>query len=420
MNCNQTKKNIMKRILLLILVLGLHACKHAEMEDVFGKTPEERAEEQITKFRNNLMSSEMGWLSTYAFNEGQEELVLIIKFIDENRAEITAPELNNYTEESSYSLKYSQQIDLVFDTHGFFSSLVDMGLKADFRWELQSTESEKFYFKSRANATEGASELSLEKASENGLQMALQTQKFKLKMRPNPDISHFRVLELSSGERFDYSFVNNKVIFKGLNEGEIVHFESAVNIHENAFTLATAFEINGKRISEFEYDEASMSFKIVNAEGVTGGIYFSRSPAIIPQGIEEFWDQYLLFTPELNSPYCSNKWNELHSTIEESGYAIERMEFDASIGAMWLQVNGMGVAFQMEQKMANGRIYFKFMGANFQDEELFHALMPLLEFMCAPNGHFFIYEGKYEQYPNKTYSFVPFDYPNIRLYMIKL
>ncbi len=406
-----------------LLLLGLYACNNSDIDEVFDKSPDERVRQEIESVQNDLISHKEGWLATYTFNEGKTELVLHIKFMDENRASISSPELD-YEKESSYILRYTQQLDLVFDTHSFLATLVDAGFKADFRWELISTEENKYHFKSRANSTEGASELVIEKSSNEKLQVALATQKFKEKMRPNPDISHFRVLELSSGERFDYLFINNMVIFQHIQGDELVSFESKITIQENGFTLTTPFVVNGKSISEFVYDDATKSFKIVNVAGETGGIYFDNSPVVIPYGIEDFWQQKLLFRPILNFKYCSSKWIEVvFDQIKEKGYSIDQLLFDTNSGVIWLNFNDdyqqqFGIRFK--QKIINKKVFFEFDAANFNDDDVFNALLPLLQFIAAPNGHYFIDEGKFENYPNKAYSLISEDYPNMKMYMIEI
>lgn len=421
---NENNFRHMKKIVLFISLFTMVfcSCQKEEVDEIFDQTPEERVSEQLNAVQADLKSNEMGWLSTYTFSEGTEELVLVIKFIDDSRAEISAPELG-MKQESSYTLRYTQQVDLIFDTYSFLAWLVDLGYKADFRWELDKQDDGQYFFKSRAASNEGESELIMAKATPEKLQFALRIQALKAKMKPNTDISYFRALELATGERFDYSFVNNKVVFEHIVNEEIVRFESEITLNDNGFVLTTPFVVDGKSISEFEYDEATGNFTIINADGVVGGINFSNSPVILPFGISEFGTSVadLLFIPSLNLKHCSSKFSELYNSVDadlkSKGFALTRFYLTPN-DAMWLQINGKYQKIGYNSVVENGKVTFKITGSSISDENLFNALMPLLQLVFAPNGQYFIYEGKFENYSNKAYSFVSEDYPNMKLYMI--
>lgn len=412
----------MKKILLFIgiLVIALSSCDKEGVDDIFDKSPEERITEQLNIVRADLMSNEMGWLSTYTFSEGKEELVLLIKFIDETRAEITVPELGDFKQESSYSLRYTQQVDLVFDTYSFLAWLVDNGYKADFRWELDKQEDGQYFFKSRAASNEGESVLVLDKASPEKLEFALKVQELKAKMKPNLDISYFRVLELASGERFDYSFVDNKVVFEHIVGEEIIRFESEVTLNDNGFVLITPFVVGGKSISEFEYDETTGNFTIINADGVDGGINFSNSPAILPFGISEYRNtaNYLLFIPSISLDNCSPKFLKVLDDLEVKGYPIARMELDIANKTIYININGSWKALYFEDKVKDEKVIFSYDGTSIADDLMFDALLPFLNVFYSANGHYFINEMDYYQY--KGFSFVSTDYPFMKIHMIAL
>ncbi len=414
----------MKKILLFIslFTMVLCSCQKEEIDEIFDQSPEERVSEQLNSVRTELKSNKMGWLSTYSFDEGKEELVLLIKFIDDSRAEITAPEISDVAQESSYTLNYTQQVDLVFDTHSFLAMLVDYGYKADFRWELDKHEDGQYFFKSRAANNEGESELNMVKASPEKLQFALKVQALKTKMKPNYDISYFRVLELATGERYDYSYINNKVIFERLGEEEVIRFESEITLNDNGFVLTTPFVVNGKSISEFEYDEASGNFKIINSDDVEGGVNFANSPAILPYGISTYNTSatYLLFIPSLNLKYCSNKFNKLYNDLKTKGYSLDRMELDIAGGKFWLKINGSWKGVNFTDELENGKVIHTFTGTSIQDDDLFNALMPMLQVIFGANGQYFLDEGQFENYSNKAYSFISEDYPNMKLYLIDI
>ncbi|WP_461640495.1 DUF4302 domain-containing protein [Labilibaculum euxinus] len=278
----------MRKIILFISILSIafSSCEKEDVEEIFDKSPEERVTEQLNTVRADLMSNEMGWHSTYTYNEGKETLLLLLKFIDDTRVEITVPERGNYKKEAGYSLRYTQQIDLIFETHSFLADLVDKGRKADFRWELEKQEDGQYFFKSRAASNEGESELNMMKATPENLKIAF----MKSYMRTDETKSFFRNLELTSGEKYGYSCIDNKVTFKYIEKEKVVIFESEVNMNNDGFVLTTPFVIDGKSISEFEYDSTTGNFSIINADGVDGGINYDVAPAFTVKGVV---DQFL-------------------------------------------------------------------------------------------------------------------------------
>jgi hypothetical protein len=278
----------MKKILLFLSLFAMvfTSCETEEVDEIFNQSPEQRVSEQLNAVRTDLMSNEMGWLSTYTFFEGKEELVLLIKFIDETRAEISAPELD-MKQESSYVLNYTQQVDLVFDSHSLLALLVDLGYKADFRWELDKQEDGQYFFKSVAGKTEGESELNMVKASPEKLASALKIQALKAKMKPNPSKSFFRNMELEGvTAKYAYSYVGGKVLFTTMKEGELVSFDSEVTINDNGFELVDPITIGDITCKSFKYNEDEESF--VNESGQAKIIY-DNAPAYTITGVyDEF------------------------------------------------------------------------------------------------------------------------------------
>lgn len=391
------------------------SCENQDVDEIFDQSPEQRVSEQLNAVRADLKSNEMGWLTTYTCDEGARELVLVIKFIDDTRAEISAPEYD-MKQESGYVLNYTQQVDLVFDTHSFLALLVDLKWKADFRWELDKQEDGQYFFNSVGGKSEGQSVMNMVKASPEKLQVAMDIQAFKAKMRPNYDISYFRVLELNSGERYDYSFINNKVIFEKPIEESVIRFESEITINDNSFVLTTPLVVDGKSISEFEYDEATGNFKIINSDDVEGGINFVNSPAIYPQAFMEVGTDvkdlrfYPWHTGDSSSKNFQSFFTNTQESLAASGYEFESFRiqwgYADKYNLLWVTIDGEDEYFMFDMVQKDGKIIFELTGYSIEDENLINGLMPFINFFFYEEGFYVKFNGQFKQYRNVTYLLI--------------
>lgn len=363
----------MKRILLLIsiLCLALSSCDKADVDDIFDKSPEQRVVETVNEVRTDLMSNEMGWITTYVYNEGKTEKILLIKFLENDRAEITIPEDGNEKYKSSYRLSFTQQLDLVFDSYSFLSTLVDGDKKGDFRWELRKKEDGKYFFTSFAQGAEGASEMVIEKASKEKLKVALKIQSLKEKLRPNLKKSFFRNLEIG-GKKYAYSYNTNKVIFTKLKDDELVSYKGDITVTENGFTFNSPLTIDGVNLEEFEYSETDESFKLVKPAGTDAKIVYGAKPFAYPNGVKLFNDNPRHY---YNVTTYSAKLKEALDDLKKKDPAFQFLQIyvDYPLGKSSLNeldyyrgsVNPRWIGFKMNF-IDNGvdEVTFKFAGAS--------------------------------------------------------
>ncbi|MGB0975904.1 MAG: DUF4302 domain-containing protein [Prolixibacteraceae bacterium] len=239
--------------LLFLTSIFMAGCQKTEIEDVFSKDAETRTNERLASFDTKLKSEEL-WLGTM-YTETEETTVFFkMKFEDNKRSKVGFAS-KDITEaiESSYSLNYTQQEDLVFDTHSLMASIVDYGIKGDFRWALIEETDDYLLFKSRAEENIGKSYLRLEKYNEE-----LYTTKSKIVN--DTDISLFRNLELEGSETrygFSYNLALSKAYFKYWNEEEerVVTKIIDASVTATDIVLDEKIDIDGKAYSKFTYTD---------------------------------------------------------------------------------------------------------------------------------------------------------------------
>ncbi len=278
----------MKKILIFVSIISLFitSCQPTEVKDAFNETAEQRSEASITNLKSDLVNSKDGWLSTYIFDGGRESVVMHIVFKGNNRAVIDIisdshlikddPELKHM--ESSFTVNYTQQLDLVFDTYSTFAKFVDMKLGGDFRWELLNKGDETYTFASREERDGKKGTLTIEKYTEERKEEALRKQEFISHLMNDQSISYFRTLEITkpSVHKFDYKFTGRKVTL--IDENGDVYFSSIIDVTDDGFKFVDPLVIDGVEITHFVLDDNNIDFDIAN-EGVEGGIYYSATPA---------------------------------------------------------------------------------------------------------------------------------------------
>lgn len=257
--------------LLFLTSIFMAGCQKTEIEDVFSKDAETRTNERLASFDTKLKSEEL-WLGTM-YTETEEETVFFkMKFEDNKRSKVgfASKDITEATE-SSYSLKYTQQEDLVFDTHSLMASIVDYGIKGDFRWALIEETDDYLLFKSRAEENIGKSYLRLEKYNEE-----LYTTKSKIVN--DTDISLFRNLELEGSETrygFSYNLALSKAYFKYWSEEEerVVTKIIDASVTATDIVLDEKIDIDGKAYSKFTYTDGE-GF-VSNENGQKATIHYS-------------------------------------------------------------------------------------------------------------------------------------------------
>ncbi|TAJ15517.1 DUF4302 domain-containing protein [Marinilabiliaceae bacterium JC017] len=285
-----------KYIFILLLALpSLFSCHKEEVEDLFDESPEQRTNKEVSAIRDGLMTSEHGWVADYYFNDSTMHTTMLFRFDEDNRVEIESVYEDYRKRESNYSIRYSQQIDLIFDTYSVMSLLVDAVKKADFRWELEQNSEDSYRFVSRATDAEGATVLVLNRADETALaymEELFEINKMRIKITRDPSKSFFRNLAFTTSPlklSFEFNAGLDVATLSGLVNEEPITHTTKVIVSKTGFKLEKPLILDGMTISEFTYSEAMDLFLISNEGGPEGAIMYDNAPAFTIPGIADYF-----------------------------------------------------------------------------------------------------------------------------------
>lgn len=118
-------KNKYLSYLLLVFIAGLWSC--SEDNDVFEQTVDQRINETVTAYQQELIAAQYGW-KAIIYPAGGGVYSFYFKFNDQNRVVMYsdfASESAVTSKESSYRLKAMQTPSLIFDTYSYLHVLAD-------------------------------------------------------------------------------------------------------------------------------------------------------------------------------------------------------------------------------------------------------------------------------------------------------
>lgn len=240
-----------KYILVLLFSAILFSCQKNDVEDLFPQGPDARAGAAIDEVKSDFMVSQYGWLAHFEFNNGKNESFYNIEFKDNGRAIVKYGDMGEVeTSQTTYTLSYSSQLDLVFDSRSPFSELVGAS-GGDFRFELVNVEEGIYYFKSRNNVEEGLGEMQLTRAETPAQFVDLIAMQYNVVN--NPEKSFFRVLSMNSGKKYhmDVVSLNKSFIEMLMGTNEIRRMQHKISIIERGFKFNEPVTINGETITHF-------------------------------------------------------------------------------------------------------------------------------------------------------------------------
>ncbi|MCF2442794.1 DUF4302 domain-containing protein [Dyadobacter sp. CY345] len=118
-------KNKYLSYLLLVFIAGLWSC--SDDNDVFEQTADQRINETVTAYQQELVAAQYGW-KAIIYPAGGGVYSFYFKFNDQNRVVMYsdfASESAVTSKESSYRLKAMQTPSLIFDTYSYLHVLAD-------------------------------------------------------------------------------------------------------------------------------------------------------------------------------------------------------------------------------------------------------------------------------------------------------
>ncbi len=362
----------MKKLLLLLLIsFVLFSCEQTEIDNVFESSPEQRVKVKIEELKSKLLSNKEGWYAEYQYDNDKKEALLHFNFKENNRVDIQSSFNEYQNKESTYTLNYTEQLNLVFNTHNVLASFVEGFEGGDFRWNLVSIEQDTITFKSR----EGNTQLVLKKSDGTHSDIILAQYNIKPKLLPNPYRSYYRTLELD-GLPTKYSFSFNEgnfsVSFKYKDAAGVIkeHISKVLALSNDKFELQTPLIINDKEVKTFNYNSANETFEIEGSL-LTGAINYGSKAFAIDNAADLFINSntwYQLVNPSNSLKPFTDQLLNIPGTNHQIQWYVNAFSFALKANYVYSIVNGsntwVGPNITEYKKLNTDEISLVFAGTN--------------------------------------------------------
>ncbi|MDC1105144.1 DUF4302 domain-containing protein [Prolixibacteraceae bacterium] len=405
--------------IMFLTALALASCQNNTIEEVFQKSATEKQDERLQEFNTELKKNEL-WLASMYTETGKKTLFMKVQFLDNHRAKIgKVKEPIEAAKECSYTLNYTQQENLVFDSHNYMAEAVDAGIKGDFRWSVQENTDNYILFKSRAEGSEGKSFLRFEKYSEELLLS-------KVTLMNDPNISPFRNIEMD-GSNVRYGFAYNNVLNKATitkweaeNEREVTE-KVDVDINDKEMIFSEPIVIEGNKFTKFTLGEDNVFTS--EEGGKKAYIRYSGYSPVMQTGADFVYgknspNDYFSFDTSDYTKFSPAYINELLKLMK-IGEQIRYQLFvnDPKYGAYIKIVSSTGstyVFFKIEDKELGRKVLIP-------TKPIPEKYQSLLAPFFDPKGVYFIDKGDYitgngKRYPNNSVDLISVANPAYRTY----
>ena len=277
----------MKKILFVFFLAAFVSCQKNEPEDLFGKTPAERFEQNKNELLTALTSSEQGWkLSYFTNSETFGGYTLLMKFDRNGRVEMTSDIGEEFgSTQSQYTIQEAQGTLLVFSTYNHIHKLGDpqnpsdlngKGLEGEFQFIYYGKEGNKLKFRTQRKDTEQFVYFEPATAQEWS---AMQNLWGSIEALESEPIRHyFKVTANGNVENYSLSLSHRYLTLTSTsNSGKVL--KTGVLPTTEGLKFNPPLEIEGKTFTELPWDNnASPARYIATVESVTAEIRFTRNP----------------------------------------------------------------------------------------------------------------------------------------------
>ena len=277
----------MKKILFVFFLAAFVSCQKNEPEDLFGKTPAERFEQNKNELLAALTSSEQGWkLSYFTNSETFGGYTLLMKFDRNGRVEMTSDIGEEFSStQSQYTIQEAQGTLLVFSTYNHIHKLGDpqnpsdlngKGLEGEFQFIYYGKEGNKLKFRTQRKDTEQFVYFEPATAQEWS---AMQNLWGSIEALESEPIRHyFKVTANGNVENYSLSLSHRYLTLTSTsNSGKVL--KTGVLPTTEGLKFNPPLEIEGKTFTELPWDNnASPARYIATVESVTAEIRFTRNP----------------------------------------------------------------------------------------------------------------------------------------------
>lgn len=292
-------KNI-KRILLGGLVLSaitFTSCNKQD-NDVFGKLPSEREQEQANKLKDILVSAPQGWKLLY-FTDDTElgGFSFLMKFNSNGKVTMLGDfDEESYTEQvSEYEIQLRGTTSLVFVTQNKIHKLADpfnspttgnKGYKGDFQFRYYENDENEITFRA---TTDIKQVIKLVKATPEDWNQ-FEGRKALVENFSSYEIPVFRqiiVNENGTETIYDGTYTGVTRFMSSMNDASAIGISKGIGIGftNHGAVISPAIDIKGEKFSNFEWNETQNAFVDTN----TGDVSVRIQNAAVPN---EWPDDY--------------------------------------------------------------------------------------------------------------------------------
>lgn len=313
------------KLFLLVCITALSISCSEEYDSVFDKSPDERANELVNKYKSVLIGSEHGWLFHY-YSKPNElgGYSFLMKFNDQGVVTMNWG-IRDEMQEAQYSCKMIDKPVLVFDTYCNFSKLADpnppyMGGENELCFIGMSVAGDTLYMEERVSKEPVTFMRASATAWEDIKKYPMQARLIERRDEKVVPFYYNLVVEGWSSPMTMTYYDNRQVANLIYNEGGEDKFVTiGINFTHEGFEFHHPVEQNGIKVRSFRYDEASNNHIATDA-GVKGRfIYQTTCAAKVPGMAERFFGAGKFGT---NSVYASPKFMSKFEGLNPSAKVI--------------------------------------------------------------------------------------------------
>lgn len=280
----------MRQYLFLILLSWLFAaCEDDSIDTIFESTPESRVAVKLDSMQQMLVDAPYGWVASLKYNNMMNEQVYYLSFKKDGCVEMRTGAGTTMVEGGAkYSLKYSQQVDLVFDTYSLFADLVKYG--GDFRFTLNSQQGELTEWHTRSDGNVDQGVLVMKPIRYESYYDELMS----MRSRVMSDINRafYRVLTVDGADRKYAVTCQSAMVLEWMEGDKMQTMVKVIDVDTAGFNLLEPLEVAGKKIDRFVCDVNGYDFDAYSGQKKVGRLaYTHEKPFVRPGLVERFMNK---------------------------------------------------------------------------------------------------------------------------------
>ncbi len=272
----KNNRNILFGLLALLFVSV--SCINNNEEYLFGDNPNVRFEKLKGNYVKTLIGAENGWIGYYAPNDKVGGFAILMKFDKEGNVQM-ASDYNKGANDNTttYRIDKKLKIQLVFESHGILHQIYETaqnGVEGEYVFNILNVTDDAVELESATDFGydgSGVTKLTLKKATAddwNFEEIYKTTPKLADTYKANGRYWRTMYVEgttikasFSYIEGYNSKAINRYSIIKKLNQKGGVTVENVpIAITKKGFKFLKPYMINGKEVTNFEYDEEKNYF----------------------------------------------------------------------------------------------------------------------------------------------------------------